>query len=126
MPTCRIISAPQLLNDGSHALCFQQVDPTALANEAAVFFAQQEYKFEGGDALKSTWGQGSDTARILLGGFAKRYQFVMSIEPQAGTPYVWLRFSKGISGAMGGVLGYSKMNKEHARMVDALTRYFSS
>ncbi len=125
MPNCRIISAPQVLQDGAHAFCFPQVDPVTLANDVAVFFAQQEYKFEGGHALLSTWGQGSDTARMLLGGFVKRYQFTVAIEPQAATPYVWLRLAKGISGAMGGVLGYSKMNKEHARISAALTQFFS-
>ena len=92
----------------------------------AVFFAQREYKFEGGHALLSTWGQGSDTARVLLGGFAKRYQFTVSIEPQAGTPYVWLKLSKGISGAMGGVIGYTKMNKEYAKVSAAMTQFFST
>ena len=125
MPYCRLMSA-QVLQDGAHAYCFHQVDPNALAADVAAFFADQKYKFEGGHAMQSTWGFGSDTARMLLGGFVKRYQFSVSIEPQAGTPYVWLRLSKGISGAMGGVIGYAKMNKEHGRITAAMAQYFST
>ena len=121
-----MISAPQVLQDGAYAYCFQQVDPNALAADVAAFFGGQKYKLEGGHAMQSTWGIGSDTARVLLGGFVKRYQFMVAIEPQPGTPYVWLKLSKGISGAMGGVIGYAKMNMEHTRITTAMAQFFST
>ena len=115
----------QTLPDGAIAFSFCQVDPNVLAQDVAVFFAQLQYNFEGGTPMQSSWGQGSDTARVLLGAFAKRYQFKVQIDPQPGSPYVWLRLSKGITGAMGGLIGYSKMNSEFQRITAAMGQFFA-
>jgi hypothetical protein len=112
----------QPLEDGA-AYCFPQVDPQVLANDVAEFFGTQQYKFEGGTPTNSQWGQGSDVLRVLFGAFAKRYKFNVAIEPQP--PYVWVRISKGMSGAMGGVIGYSKMKKETDRLIAAMQQFFS-
>jgi hypothetical protein len=124
MAYCRMMSS-QPLPDGAVALCLCQVDPNVLAQDVAVFFAQLQYKFEGGTPMRSTWGQGSDTARILVGAFAKRYQFNVAIDPQPGTPYVWMKLSKGITGAMGGIIGYSQMSSEMQRLGAAIQWFFS-
>ncbi len=123
MAYCRMMSF-QPLPDGA-AFCFCSVDPNVLAQDVAVFFTQLQYKFEGGTPMRSTWGQGDDTARILLGAFVKRYQFTIAIDPQPGTPYVWMRLGKGITGWAGGVIGYSQMNSELQRLTLAMQRFFS-
>ena len=124
MAYCRMVWL-QALPDGAVAYCFQQVDPNVLAQDVSVFFNQLQYKFEGGTPMRSTWGQGDDTMRVLFGAFVKRYQFSVAIDPQPGTPYVWLRLSKAITGAMGGVIGYSQMNTEFQRVSGAMQRFFS-
>jgi hypothetical protein len=124
MACCRMIWS-QALPDGAVSLCFQQVDPNVLAQDVSVFFNQMQYKFEGGTPMRSTWGKGSDTMRVLFGAFVERYQFSVAIDPQPGTPYVWLRLSKAITGAMGGVIGYSQMSGEFQRVTGAMQRFFS-
>jgi len=124
MAYCRMMSSNPL-PDGAFAFCFYQVDPNVLAQDVSVFFNQLQYKFEGGTPMRSTWGQGDDTMRVLFGAFVKRYQFSVAIDPQPGSPYVWLRLSKGITGAMGGVIGYSQMNTEFQRVTVAMQRFFS-
>ena len=124
MAYCRMIYfQPQ--PDGAVAFCFQQVDPNWLAQDVSAFFNGLQYKFEGGTPMRSTWGQGDDTMRVLFGAFVKRYQFSVAIDPQPGTPYVWLRLSKAITGAMGGVIGYSQMSGEFQRVTGAMQRFFS-
>jgi hypothetical protein len=115
----------QLLPDGAASFCFQQVDPNVLAQDVSVFFNQIQYKLEGGGPMRSTWGKGDDTMRVLFGAFVERYQFSVAIDPQPGTPYVWLRLGKAITGAMGGVIGYSQMNTEFQRITQAMQRFFS-
>ncbi|HEY3359162.1 MAG TPA: hypothetical protein VGQ83_38285 [Polyangia bacterium] len=125
MAYCRMVSS-QPLPDGAFSLCFYQVDPHVLAQDVAVFFAQLQYKFEGGTPMRSSWGVGDDTARVLFGAFVKRYQFTISIDPQPGSPYVWLRLAKGISGAAGGLIGYSQMNTETQRVIGLIQHFFST
>jgi hypothetical protein len=125
MANCRMMNF-QPLPDGA-AYCFYQVDPNVLSQDVATFFQGMQYKFEGGTPFDSNWGQGSNTMRILFGAFAKRYAFNVKIEPQPDAPgYVWVRLSKGMSGAMGGVIGYSKMNTETQRLIAAMQHFFST
>jgi hypothetical protein len=123
MANCKCVQF-QPLPDGGAAFCFDgNTNQQMLADEVAAFFGSQAYKFEGGTPMNAMWGQGSDVLRVLFGAFAKRFKFNVAIEPQA--PYVWLRLSKGMSGAMGGVIGYSKMNKELSRVTAAMQQFFA-
>jgi len=124
MAWCRMVSFQQL-PDGSVVYCFSQVDPNVLAQDVAVFFGQLQYKYEGGSPMRALWGKGSDAARIFLGAFVERYQFSVNIDPQPGSPWVWLKLSKAITGAMGGIIGYSKMNSEFQRVATMMQQFFS-
>ncbi len=103
-------------------LAFQGVKPLAVAAALASFFAAQGYRQESGEKLSGTYGTGNDLLRLLLGGLIKRYKFNFQIELR-GTG-VLLTVSKGMSGAMGGALGYSRMKKELARIFAELQNQF--
>lgn len=122
MATCKMVSC-EPRQDGGMALCFQNVDPQTLADDVSTFFKGLGYKFEGGTPTSGTWGQGSEILRILFGAFVKRYKFQANIEQQP--PHVWLKVSKAMSGAMGGVIGYARMNKEATRISGLLQQFFT-
>ena len=110
--------------DEAGSLCFSQVDPDVLAGEVGAFFAGRRYRLEEGTPLYGVYGTGSAVLRALFGAFARRYKFQVVIQPQDA--YVWLRVGKAMSGAMGGVIGYSRMRKETVAILQGLQAYFSS
>ncbi len=81
-----------------------------IENAVAGFFATRGYKLESGGPDNGVYGAGSEIARLLLGGFVKRYKFKILI--QAGGEMTELVIRKGMSGFWGGLLGYSAMNRE--------------
>jgi hypothetical protein len=100
----------QASRGGGVRMTFKGADSLAVADAVGAYFAQRGYTLEEGTPVDGTYGKGSATTRALLGGFATRFKFKVAITPdQEGTA---LDFSKGMSGAMGGALGASKMNKE--------------
>jgi hypothetical protein len=111
----------QQLPDGA-AYCFANADPNFLGQDVAEFFFPQGYKFESGTIAQANWGKGSDVARALLGGLAERYVFTVRITMQP--PYTWVAIVKGITGVMGGVIGFSKMNTELVRIMNAAFNYW--
>jgi hypothetical protein len=115
--------ATSIRTDAKQAvLCFQSAEPRAVASDVGSFFKKEGYRLESGTPLKGIYGKGSDVMRILLGGFAKRYKFDITIQPQ--DQYVWVTIGKGMSGAMGGAIGYMAMNKEANRVFAAMKTYF--
>ena len=60
----------------------------------------------------------NDILRILLGGFVKRNKFKVKVVPTATGSNIFV--DKGMSGAMGGALGYARMKKELTRIREAL------
>ena len=111
----------QQLPEGG-ALCFVNIDPNVLGYDINDFFLPQGYKFESGNLAHGNWGKGSDVMRALFGGFAERFVFTVTVVPQP--PYTWMSIVKGMSGVMGGVIGYSKMNTELARLVNAAYNFW--
>jgi hypothetical protein len=93
---------------------FQNTDPASLATVVGSFFVAEGYKLEEGTPEDGTYGKGSGGRRVLFGGFAQRFKFRVKIFPVSGM--VRLKISKAMSGAGGGVIGYSAMNKELARI----------
>ena len=78
------------------------------------FFAAEGYRLESGTTADGIYGIGSNLMRILFGAFVKRYSFKLLIkEHESGSSVV---VDKGMSGAMGGAIGYSKMKKELSRI----------
>lgn len=82
-----------------------------LADKVFMMFQSRGYKLEEGTKLRGVYGNGSAAMRALVGGFAKRNKFSVSIEPNANNGFN-IVFDKAMSGAMGGLIGVSKMNKE--------------
>lgn len=121
MANCKLITF-EARKDGG-AICFPNVSADALGADVAAFFHQQGYRLEGGSPTNGIYGIGSDLMRILFGAFARRYKFNVAVQ-QSGEN-VWLNMSKGMSGAMGGVIGYSAMTKETNRLFEAMKVFFA-
>lgn len=119
--SCRAVSSQPTRN--GHSFCFQGVDPNVVASRVGDFFRSQGYHLESGTSTYGTYGRGSDLLRILFGAFARRHKFKIEIRSQESS--VWLTVSKGMSGAMGGLIGYASMNREVKRIIQALQRRFS-
>ena len=121
LPARKLVSFQPEKKGGT--FCFQGTNAAALASEVSAFFTRQGYKLEVGAPANGIYGTGSDLMRMLLGGFVARYKFQITIEPQ--DTHVWLKIDKAMSGAMGGLLGVSKMNKEVTRIMEALQTHFA-
>lgn len=121
MSNCKLVTF-ESRNEGG-GICFASVTTEALAADVATFFQQQGYKLEGGTPGNGVYGVGSDLMRIFFGAFARRYKFNVLIQPAGAN--VWLNITKGMSGAMGGVIGYSAMSKETTRLFEAMKVFFA-
>jgi len=121
-PTGPLRASAVQQEENSINFAFQGVKPLAVAAALASFFKTQDYRLEGGEKLSGTYGTGSDVLRLLLGGFAKRSKFNFQIELRG--PSVVLTVSKGMSGILGGAIGYSRMKKEMARIFAELQKLF--
>lgn len=84
------------------------------------YFENRKYRLELGQPAHGTYGAGSNTLRVLFGGFVKRFSFSVRVTKDDQGP-VFFRLQKAMSGAMGGVLGYSKMKKEYNAIVGELS-----
>ncbi|MCK4668007.1 hypothetical protein KAU33_14730 [Candidatus Dependentiae bacterium] len=97
---------------------YQNVPTNVLAQKLEIFFNGKKYKLEEGTIEKGVYGIGNPILRIILGAFIKRYKFNFSITESSGK--TTLEFSKGMTGAMGGVIGYSQMNNEFQRLTEEI------
>ncbi len=88
----------------------------AIVEGVKAYFEGRKYKLESGQPDDGTYGIGSDLMRILFGAFAKRYSFKVQISEEEGV--VVLKLLKAMSGAMGGLIGHSKMKKEYSTIAD--------
>jgi len=88
----------------------------AIVEGVKAYFEARKYKLENGKPDNGTYGIGSDLMRILFGAFAKRYSFTVQIGEEDGV--VVFKLTKAMSGAMGGVIGHSKMTKEYKTIAD--------
>lgn len=103
--------------DGA-AFLFKNATPVEASEILRAYLFREKYRLEDGTALQGVYGTGSAIGRAIAGAFVKRYKFRVDITPQQGLTRI--EFSKGMSGAMGGVIGYRKMSKEFDRLVDAI------
>ncbi len=78
------------------------------------FFLSEKYRLEDGTPADGTYGIGNNLLRILFGAFVKRYKFKVNVVPSGNGCLVYVE--KGMSGVMGGAIGYAKMKKELARI----------
>ena len=94
----------------------QGVEDTASAVEQ--FFLVEGYRLEDGNPQDAIYGIGSNVLRILFGAFVKRFRFKVKVVAEGSGCRVFVE--KGMSGAMGGAIGYAKMKKELARVRDGV------
>lgn len=114
-------AADQVTKDGL-IVFFQGAPPHIVADEVHRFFVHQGYRLEKGDPACGVYGKGSAVLRVLFGAFAKRFKFDVDVRPAESYTELWI--TKGMSGAGGGIIGYSKMKKELDRIREALRRFF--
>jgi len=82
-----------------------------LAENVFKLFEARGYKLEEGTKQNGIYANGSAAMRVLLGGFAKRNKFLVKIiQSPENTGMIIL--DKAMSGALGGAIGVSKLNKE--------------
>lgn len=90
------------------------LDPNKAAEVVENFFLSEGYRLEDGDRHDGVYGIGNNLLRIIFGAFIKRYRFKVRVSA-AGSGSV-VSVEKGMSGAMGGAIGYAKMKKELKRI----------
>jgi len=88
------------------------VDVTAEA--VADFFEQQGYQLESGDITDGHYGRGNTLLYLFFGAFVKRFRFKVTVEKGATGSEVTVE--KGMIGAMGGAIGYMRVNSELSRI----------
>ncbi len=110
------------LDDQGAMFTFEGATQDELATEIAGFFTAKGYRIESGDALNGMWGTGNAVLRAIFGGFVKRYKFAVTTNGTGG--HLTVALTKGMSGALGGVMGWAKMKKEVAALSTAMKAHF--
>ena len=98
---------------------FRGLSRDAVARTVNKYFIRKKYRLEKGTLEDGVYGIGSDVLRFLFGAFARRYKFKVTVEEKHDE--VVLRFQKGMSGMMGGAIGYSRMKKEFKKIESEIT-----
>ena len=91
-----------------------------LADKVAESFTARGYKLEEGTKYQGVYGNGSAAMRVLFGGLAKRNKFAVTVLQNAERGFA-VDIDKAMSGAMGGVIGVSKMDNEFQRVQEMLS-----
>ncbi|MFO0979750.1 MAG: hypothetical protein U0996_25350 [Planctomycetaceae bacterium] len=92
------------------------------AQMVADYFLSEKYRLESGTSTDGYYGIGSNILRMLLGALIKRCRFHVTVQP--GLSGTVVTVEKGMSGAMGGVIGYAQMKKELDRVRTGLRARF--
>ncbi len=116
MLNAKLISFDETKEGASYL--FENTNRESVANSVGEFFGKEQYKLEEGTPDDGVYGTGSKALRAIFGGLVKRNKFKVTIQEESGN--VRMSLDKAMSGALGGVLGYKKMKKEHARLVSGL------
>jgi len=86
----------------------------SVAQEIADYFEAHGYRLESGSRTDGMYGIGNNLLRVFLGALIKRYRFHVVLNDSASGTSVSVE--KGMSGALGGAIGYAKMQKELKRV----------
>jgi hypothetical protein len=109
------------ITDNASIFEYDNTDLHAIVEGVAQFFVGRQYKLESGTSAQGVYGYGNNTLRILFGAFVKRFAFSVLITQAAPDQPVVFRLEKGISGAMGGIIGYAKMNSEYTSLINLIS-----
>ncbi|MEZ6093227.1 MAG: hypothetical protein R3C03_03165 [Pirellulaceae bacterium] len=103
----------------------QSSEPEAqAAARVGEFFSAQGYRLESGTQQFGCYGKGSNLLRLLFGAFVNRFRFQVTVRGNENGAMISVE--KGMSGAMGGVIGYAKMKRELKRIREQLTVFINS
>ena len=90
-----------------------------LADKVAELFTARGYKLEEGTKFQGVYGNGSVAMRMLFGSLAKRNKFSITILQNAENGFA-VDVDKAMIGAMGGVIGVTKIDNEFNRIQEML------
>lgn len=105
-------------NDSGAKYSFTGISKDELAIRLNSLFIEEGYKLEKGSIDKGEYGRGSHALRMAVGVFAKRFKFQFNINSNDNITH--LDIYKAMSGASGGVLAISAMNKETERITNLI------
>lgn len=111
-PETIVLKSFEKNSDGANFLF--ETDINTLANYVHEFFKTEGYELKEGNILNGAYLKGSLAGRVMLGGFAERFKFNVSVTDKGGMANLVL--SKGMSGFSGGLIGLGKMNNETDRL----------
>ena len=118
--------SPQTINTAPPSTDWLTESQSDLQNTATAvdqFFRGEGYRLEDGEPSDGHYGIGNNLLRIIFGAFIKRYKFKVNIVPSGNGCAVYIE--KGMSGVMGGAIGYAKMKKELGRIREGLRRFIA-
>lgn len=98
---------------------FRNVSVDIVANRANDLLIERGYKLESGGLTNAAYGKGSQLLRILVGAFAKRFCWIVKVEPI--DDYARLTLVKDAKGYVGGIIGVNQVNKEYKQITDVFT-----
>ena len=87
------------------------------------YFQGEGYRLEDGTPSDGHYGVGNNVLRIIFGAFVKRYKFKVNVVPSGTGCIVYIE--KGMTGVMGGAIGYAKMKKELGRVREGVRRFIN-
>ena len=93
---------------------FENIDLTSLATGVGSTFAAEGYILESGSSTDGVYGRGSAAMHSMVGGLSKRCKFKVNVAQESDK--VRLTINKAMSGAMGGLLGKKKVDREVKRI----------
>ena len=105
---------PQSKVDSPEWVAQTELNIEAAAAAVEQFFLSERYRLEDGHTRDAVYGIGNNVLRILFGSLVRRYRFKVRVIPSGSGSNVFV--SKGMSGAMGGAIGYVNMKNELARI----------
>jgi hypothetical protein len=113
------LTSCKAVDDKNFILTFDDGDIDRIAGKIEQFFITNGYKLEQGNKKDAVYGRGNAFLRILFGAFIKRFKFSIKIQKNKNNS-VRVTMGKAMSGAMGGMIGYRSMKKEHQRICNEI------
>jgi hypothetical protein len=120
MSEAKLVSYEQ--NKKGASYLFKSTSSAYIATVVSIFFEAEGYELESGTLEDGTYIRGGGTRRPLSGVLAKRFKFRVRVSPESRK--VRLNLTKAMSGAGGGVLGSSEMNRELERIANKIQSLF--
>jgi hypothetical protein len=102
----------------SQTLVFSGATADDVADKAALFFAAQGYHLDSGTKTQGVYTRGSQAAHMVLGALAGLKKFNVTVAKDGDAVAVVL--ARGMSGAWGGLLGMSKIEKAFQELITGL------